>query len=40
MVLENNAFKEKILPYLITWLVFNILLLALVMYISIRITFK
>lgn len=40
MVLENNAFKEKILPYVITWLVFNIILLALVIYVSVRITFR
>ena len=40
MVLENNALKEKVLPYVVTWLVFNIILLALVIYISVRITFK
>jgi len=39
MVLETSALKERVLPYVVTWLVFNIILLALVIYISVRISF-
>jgi len=36
MILENNAF----MPYIVGWLVFNVLILLLVIYISIRISLK
>ena len=36
MILENNAF----MPYIVGWMVFNVVILALVIYISIRISFK
>jgi hypothetical protein len=36
MILENNAF----MPYIIGWMVFNALTLALVIYISIRISLR
>jgi hypothetical protein len=36
MILENNAF----MPYIIGWMAFNVIILALVIYISIRISLK
>jgi len=36
MILENNAF----MPYIIGWMAFNVLTLALVIYISIRISLR
>lgn len=36
MVLENNAFT----PYIVVWIVFNLLLLTLLVYISIRVSLK
>lgn len=34
MILENNAFT----PYIVVWVVFNVLLLTLLIYVSIRIS--
>jgi hypothetical protein len=34
MILENNAFT----PYIVVWVVFNVLVLTLLIYVSIRIT--
>jgi len=39
MVLENNALKERVLPYLAAWLIFNVVILFLLLYIAVRITF-
>ena len=36
MILENNTF----MPYIIGWMAFNVLTLALVIYISIRISLR
>lgn len=36
MILENNAF----MPYIIGWTVFNLFILVLLIYISIRISLK
>lgn len=36
MILENNAF----MPYIIGWMAFNVIILALVIYISIRISLR
>jgi hypothetical protein len=36
MVLENNALT----PYIIVWIVFNILVLTLLLYVSIRISLR
>lgn len=36
MVLENNA----IFPYVTGWLVFNVIILILLIYISVRISFR
>lgn len=36
IVLENNALT----PYFITWIVFNIALLALIMYVAVRVSLK
>ena len=35
-----NAFWKRIYPYLITWIVFNIVSFLLLLYISVRITFS
>lgn len=40
MVLENNAVKEKIYPFLIVYIVFNILILAVLLYIAIRVSYR
>lgn len=40
MILENNAVRGAVLPYLIGWMIFNVMILILVIYISIRISLK
>jgi hypothetical protein len=40
MVLENNAIKDTVFPYLVGWLSFNIVIFILLLYISIRLTIK
>ena len=40
MILENNAVRGAVLPYLGGWIVFNIVILILVIYISVRISLK
>jgi hypothetical protein len=40
MILENNAVRGAVLPYLAGWMIFNVMILILVIYISIRISLK
>jgi hypothetical protein len=40
MILENNALKDTVYPYIISYLVFNIIILVLMIYISIRISLR
>jgi hypothetical protein len=40
MILENNAIRNTAFPYLTGYLVFNIIILVLLIYISIRISIK
>lgn len=40
MLLENNAIRDTAFPYLTGYLVFNILILILLIYISIRISIR
>jgi hypothetical protein len=40
MVLENNALRDTVFPYITGYLVFNILIFALLLYISIRISLR
>jgi hypothetical protein len=40
MLLENNAIRDTAFPYLTGYLVFNIIILVLLIYISIRISLR
>lgn len=40
MILENNALKDTAYPYLTGWIVFNVVILVLLIYISVRISLK
>jgi hypothetical protein len=40
MILENNALRDTAFPYLAGYLVFNIIILVLLIYISIRISLR
>lgn len=40
MILENNAIRDSVFPYLTGYVVFNIITLVLLIYISIRISLK
>ena len=40
MILENNAVRDTAFPYVTGYIVFNIILLILLIYISVRISLK
>lgn len=40
MILENNALRDTAFPYLAGYLVFNVIILVLLIYISVRISLK
>lgn len=40
MILENNALRDSVSPYLTGYLVFNVIILVLLIYISVRISLK
>jgi hypothetical protein len=40
MILENNALKDTAYPYLTGWIVFNVVILILLIYISVRISLR
>lgn len=40
MILENHALRDSLAPYLTGYLVFNVIILVLLIYISIRISLK
>ncbi len=40
MILENNALRDSVFPYLTGYLLFNIIILVLLIYISIRISLR
>ena len=40
LILENSAVKERIYPVLIVYIVFNILMLAVLIYIAIRVSYR
>jgi hypothetical protein len=40
MILENNALRDTVSPYLTGYLVFNVLILILLIYISVRISIR
>lgn len=40
MLLENNAIRDTAFPYLTGYLVFNIIILILLIYISVRISLR
>jgi len=40
MVLENNAVRDAVFPFITGYLVFNVLIFALLIYISIRISLR
>jgi hypothetical protein len=40
MILENNAIRDTAFPYITGYLVFNIIILILLIYISVRISLR
>jgi hypothetical protein len=40
MILENHALRDSVFPYLTGYLVFNVIILVLLIYISVRISLK
>ena len=40
MILENNALRDSVSPYLTGYLVFNVIILVLLIYISVRISLR
>ena len=40
MLLENNALRDTAFPYLTGYLVFNVIILILLIYISVRISIR
>ena len=40
MLLENNAIRDTAFPYLTGYIVFNVIILILLIYISVRISLK
>jgi len=40
MILENNALRDTAFPFITGYLVFNVLILALLIYITIRISLR
>lgn len=40
MILHNNALRDTAFPYLTGYLVFNVIILILLIYISVRISLK
>ena len=40
MILENNAIRDTAYPYVTGWIVFNVVILILLIYISVRISLK
>jgi len=40
MILENNAVRDTMFPYVTGYLVFNIIILILLIYISVRISLR
>jgi len=40
MILENNAIRDTAFPYLTGWIVFNVIILILLIYISVKISLK
>ena len=40
MILENNSLRESAFPYFTGYIVFNVIILVLLIYISVRISLK
>lgn len=40
MILENNSIRDTAFPFITGYIVFNVIILALLIYISVRISFK
>jgi len=40
MVLENNALRDTAFPFITGYIVFNVLILALLIYVSVRISLR
>lgn len=40
MILDNNAIRDTAFPYLTGYLVFNVIIMALLIYISIKISIR
>lgn len=40
MILENNALRDSVFPYLTGYLMFNIIILVLLIYISVKISLR
>jgi len=40
MVLENNAVRERVYPFAIVYIIFNVLIFVVLLYIALRVTLK
>ena len=40
MVLENNAVRERVYPFAIVYIIFNVLIFVVLLYIALRVTMK
>ena len=40
MILENNALRDTAFPFITGYIVFNVLILALLIYVSVRISLR
>ena len=40
MILENNALRDTVFPYLTGYIVFNVVIMILLIYISVRISIR
>jgi hypothetical protein len=40
MILENHALRDSVFPYLTGYLVFNVIILVLLIYISVKISIR
>ena len=38
MVLENNAIRDTVYPYMLGWILFNLVILSLLIYISVKLS--
>jgi hypothetical protein len=40
IVLENNALRDTVFPYMVGWMCFNVLIMCLLLYITFKLSFS